>query len=112
MVETWTKTDDQNTAKALYDRLATVRLPYLDRGRDAAKLTIPAELKPEGHTGASELHVPWQGLGSQGVNSLASKVTLTIMPPNTPFQRHTIDPYTRNIPVSYTHLTLPTLYSV
>lgn len=37
---------------------------------------------------------PFQGLGARGVNNLASKLLLTLFPPNTPFFRLAIDDFT------------------
>jgi hypothetical protein len=72
-----------------YDSLITGRQPFLDRARKAAKVTIPSLLPPEGHTGATKLYSPWQSIGSRGVNNLAAKLLLTLLPPE-PFFRFVI----------------------
>lgn len=72
------------TAKALYSELRVVREPYLTRARDAAELTIPSLMPPDGLRGG-DLPNPWQSLGAMGVNNLAAKLLLALMPPNTPF---------------------------
>lgn len=59
----------------------------LDRARDCAKLTIPYLLPEEGHTENDRLPTPYQGLGARCVNNLASKLLLTLFPPNSPFFR-------------------------
>ncbi len=76
--------------EARYDELVPVREPFLKRARDAAKLTIPSLLPPAGHTQLSDLYQPWQSVGSRGVNNLASKILLALLPPNTPFFRFVI----------------------
>ncbi|MBN9346619.1 MAG: hypothetical protein J0I48_10545, partial [Devosia sp.] len=82
------------TAAALYRRLENARLPFLERARDCAKLTIPALMPPQGHTGQNKLPTPYQGLGARGVNNLASKLLLTLLPPNAPFFRYVMDDFT------------------
>jgi hypothetical protein len=82
------------TAGGRYRALIGKRDPFLKRGRDAAKLTIPSLLPPDAHSGHDKLPTPFQGLGARGVNNLASKLLLALMPPNSPFFRFTIDDYT------------------
>jgi hypothetical protein len=63
------------------------RQPYLDRGREASELTIPALLPRDGHNSTSDLPTPYQGLGARGVNNLASKLLMALLPPSNPFFR-------------------------
>jgi len=74
------------TAKGQYDKLHAKRQPYLDRAKDAAVYTIPT-LMPEQLTETDNVtfDTPWQSLGARGVNSLASKLLMALLPPNTPF---------------------------
>lgn len=81
------------TAAGRYSQLEMARQPFLDRARDAAKLTIPSLLPPMGVTGSMKLPTPFQGLGARGVNNLASKLLLTLFPPNSPFFRLLIDDF-------------------
>ena len=83
-----------NTAGGRYRSLIGKRDPFLKRAREAAKLTIPSLLPPENHSGSNKLSTPFQGLGARGVNNLASKLLLALMPPNSPFFRLTIDDFT------------------
>jgi hypothetical protein len=76
-----------------YAQLEAARSAFLQRARDAAELTIPTLVPPEGHNGSSEYTTPYQSVGSRGVNNLASKLLLTLLPPNSPFFRLTIDDY-------------------
>lgn len=82
------------TAAARYSQLEKNREPYLQRARDAAKLTIPSLIPPAGHNGHSKLSTPFQGIGARGVNNLASKLLLALLPPNSPFFRLLIDDFT------------------
>ena len=72
------------TAQEMYNELVSIREPYLERARQSAELTIPALLPQEGQKGL-DLPTPWQSLGASAVNTLSSKVTLTLMPPATAF---------------------------
>lgn len=75
----------------MYGEMAEKRRPFLERARDASKLTIPTLLPPEGHTNESEFLTPYQSIGSDGVNNLASAMLISLLPPQTPFFRFTID---------------------
>lgn len=89
--------DPQNPTTVLaaerYDALKSGRLGPLRRARENAILTIPHIFPPEGADESTELHDPFQTVGFQGVNNLASKMTLAVMPPNTPFFRHDPDTF-------------------
>lgn len=82
---------DNQSVAGRYTSLATDRQPYLERAREGAKLTIPALMPPEGSGGATKLYTPFQSMGARGVNNLASKLLLTLFPPNSPFFRMLID---------------------
>jgi hypothetical protein len=47
----------------------------------------------EGFGSHSRLETPFQGVGARGVNNLASKLLLALLPPNAPFFRLNIDKY-------------------
>ncbi|HWL80099.1 MAG TPA: portal protein [Roseomonas sp.] len=79
------------TAQGRYEQLSTTRSPYLERARDCAALTIPALLPPEGANGSTNLPKPYQSMGARGVNNLASKLLLALLPPNQPFFRLLLD---------------------
>ena len=76
---------DKGTAASKYEELSPVRDSYLQRGRDAACVTIPALVPREGFTHDSRLGTPYQSVGSRGVNALASKLLMALLPPSTPF---------------------------
>jgi len=75
------------SARSLYTELETKRKPFLDRARDAAQLTIPSLVPFEGEGAHTRFATPFQGVGARGVNNLASKLLLSLFPPNTPFFR-------------------------
>jgi hypothetical protein len=81
------------TASSRYRHLESDRTTVLERARDSAKLTIPSLLPPSGHSQASKLATPFQGIGARGVNNLASKLLLALLPPNSPFFRYSIDDF-------------------
>lgn len=82
---------DDLTAQGLYTSLEPLRDTYLRRARDAAELTIPYLVPPEGNSDHTKYHTPYQGIGARGVNNLASRLILSLFPPNAPFFRMTID---------------------
>lgn len=86
---------DQSCASR-YEKLATKRDYFLDRARECAELTLPSLLPPEGFTPSSDLYTPYQSVGARGVNNLASKLLLLLLPPNVPFFRLMMDKKTDN----------------
>lgn len=83
----------QKSAAERFRKLEIDRQPFMDRARDASSLTVPHLFPPEGHSASSSLFTPYQSLGSRGVNNLASKLLLAMMPPNSPFFQLTVDDY-------------------
>ncbi len=83
------------TLKSEYERQTTDRQTFLDRAIQCAELTIPTLIPPLGHTKTTKYYTPWQGIGARGVNNLASKLLLSLLPPNSPFFRLTIDDYSK-----------------
>ena len=81
-------------AGRLYGRLESDRFPFLDRARDCSKYTLPTLIPPSGHSNATKYYTPYQGVGARGVNNLASKLLLALLPPNSPFFRLQIDDFT------------------
>ncbi len=81
------------TVAKRYSQLEGERDTFLERGREAARLTIPTLLPEEGHSSSSIYATPYQGIGARGVNNLASKLLMALLPPNTPFFRLTIDDF-------------------
>lgn len=86
--------EETSTLKARYDQLVTFREPFLTRAREVSTLTLPALVPPDGLSTSVRLPTPFQSLGARGVNTLASKLLQTLLPPNTPLFRLTIDDFT------------------
>ena len=84
---------DVGTVARRYSQLESERDTFLERGREAARLTIPTLLPDEGHSSSTVYSTPYQGIGARGVNNLASKLLLALLPPNSPFFRLTIDDF-------------------
>jgi hypothetical protein len=82
------------SAASRYSQLETNRTVFLQRARDAAVLTIPSLMPPDGHSSSTKLPTPFQGIGARGVNNLASRLLLALLPPNSPFFRLQIDDFT------------------
>ena len=75
------------TAKTRYDRLSSDRAQFLNTARQSADLTLPYLIREdEVYTkGSITLTTPWQSVGSKGVVTLASKLMLALLPPQTSF---------------------------
>lgn len=69
--------------KERFNNMVEARTEVINRAERNALLTIPAIAPEEGHNETDELPDPWQSLGSRGVNNAASRVILTLFPPNT-----------------------------
>ena len=70
-----------------YEALDSLRRSYLDRARECSALTHPYLIPPEGTTSDTRLPTPHQGVGSRGVNNLAARLLLALLPPDMPFFR-------------------------
>lgn len=84
-----------------YEALVTVRSPYLTAAYESAKLTIPSLFPEAGDANQNDrnrkaLTVPNQGLGARGVNNVASKLLLTLLPPSRPVLKYQIAPNLTN----------------
>ena len=77
----------QEAIKAKFNMLNNNRNTILTRARDCALLTIPSILPKDGHTENDSFVTPYQSLGARLVNNLASKLLLTMLPPNNSFFR-------------------------
>lgn len=82
---------ENQLAGSRYAVLESSRYPYLQRARDCSLITIPSLVPPIGFTATSQLYTPYQSLGARGVNNLASKLLLTLLPPSSPFFRFEVD---------------------
>ena len=74
-----------------YSQLEASRHTFLERARKASELTIPTLVPPAGSGSHTNYPTPYQAIGARGVNNLASKLMMALLPPNEPFFRLTID---------------------
>jgi hypothetical protein len=75
-----------NNARIRYNELQSERSQFLDVANTCAELTLPYLMKDEGETDThSNLKTPWQSVGAKAVVTLASKLMLALLPPQTTF---------------------------
>lgn len=77
-----------------YQQLRGHRDTWLDRARRASRLTLPYLIPDDGEgtqDQAEELPLPWSGIGGMGVNNLAARLLLALLPPTGGFFRLTGD---------------------
>jgi len=80
------------TAKSRYDALSSDRSQYLNIAEQATKLTLPYLVRgEENYKGTRNLTTPWQSVGAKGVVTLASKLMLALLPPQTSFFKLQLD---------------------
>lgn len=82
---------EQASAASIYEKLESDRGNFLRRARAASKLTVPTIL-PDSDLKGADLLDPYQSLGARGVNNLASKLLLTLLPPHSPFFKYGLAP--------------------
>ena len=75
------------TARQRYDRLSSDRSQFLNSARQAADLTLPYLIRDDESATKTNLRLPqpWQSTGAKGVVTLASKLMLALLPPQTSF---------------------------
>lgn len=81
------------TAEARYTELASLRDPFLVRARACAALTVPHLMPPDGHNSHTQLPTPYQSVGARGLNNLAVRMLLALLPPNSPFFKLQLDDF-------------------
>lgn len=79
--------EGKSTIKSRFYGLSGARDTVLNRARKSSALTIPAVVPPDGHNEVNNLPTPYQSVGARGVNNMASKLLLSMFPPNVPFSR-------------------------
>jgi len=77
--------------KSRWTKLDSERSAVIDRAKQCTELTIPSLLVDTSHTEDTALSTPYQSLGARAVNNLASKLLLSLLPPNAPFFRFVPD---------------------
>ena len=75
------------SARERYVKLSSDRSQFLDTAKRAAELTLPYLIRDEEDYNKSSkvLKTPWQSVGAKGVVTLASKLMLALLPPQTSF---------------------------
>ena len=75
------------SARMAYDRLSSTRSQFLNTAIECSELTLPYLLTDDTSTTNSRkrLPMPWQSIGAKNVVSLASKLMLALLPPQTTF---------------------------
>ena len=81
------------TAQGRYEACEQERETFLDRARDSSKLTLPTLIPPSNFSNATKYSTPFNSVGARGVNNLASKLLLSLVPPNAPFFRLKMDDF-------------------
>ena len=82
----------KRTLASEYRSMEQDRQTYLTKAKEAARYTIPSLLKDNNNgTQVQTYEQPNQSVGADGVNNLAAKVTLAMLPPNQPFFKFHID---------------------
>jgi hypothetical protein len=72
----------------LFSKLSPEREPFLNRAREAARLTIPLVIRPDkGDDSNTDYETPYQSIGARGVTNLSSNLLLSLFPSNVPFFR-------------------------
>lgn len=74
-------------ARDRYNQLATNRRQFLDKAIDCSELTLPYLIQDDTSTKPNHesLKVPWQSVGAKCVVTLAAKLMLAVLPPQTTF---------------------------
>ena len=78
-------------AKARYEELCTKRHQYLERARDSSALTLSDVFPYQGQNSSQRLINPYNSVAARGVNHLTAKLSLILLPPNSPFFRMAIE---------------------
>lgn len=92
-MEKYNNITEHNTIASRYNSLSTQRETFLERARECSELTLPFLIPPEDHSGSTTYDTPYQGIGARGVNNLASKLLLALVPPNAPFFRLQVEEF-------------------
>lgn len=78
-------------AESRYQQLVSDRDHFIERGDKCAKLTLPTLFRRDTSSTNGKIKDPAQTVGATGVNTLAAKMILSLLPVNTPFFKLNID---------------------
>ena len=93
--EAFAKRELEASAFDRYQQMQVDRSQYIWRGRLAGEVTIPYMIPfEEGTSTASEQYItPKSSIGARGVNNLANKLVMALMPPGQPFFKLGMNPF-------------------
>jgi len=74
-----------NNARERYNQLTTNRSQFLDTAVDCSELTLPYLISDDTNTTRRRITTPWQSVGAKCVVTLAAKLMLALLPPQTTF---------------------------
>jgi hypothetical protein len=86
----------EKNLRKVFEKLSAKKQNFIDRGEECAELTLPAIFPSDGFSDATQLYTPFQSVGARGVNNLASKLLLLLLPPNQPFFRLSLSGKTKD----------------
>ena len=73
-------------AKERYNQLQSGRTQFLDMAVECSELTLPYLVtRDDNYKGKRTLQQPWQSVGAKAVVTLAAKLMLATLPPQTSF---------------------------
>ena len=74
-------------AREKYNSLTSGRRQFLDTAVECSKLTLPYLIDDDHSSKPNQkvLNTPWQSIGSKAVVTLAAKLMLALLPPQTTF---------------------------
>ena len=85
----------KGTAESRYAFLESEKTIYLDRAIECSKYTLPTLItdndRSSGRNTYTKIDTTYQGLGARGVNNLAAKLLIALLPPNQAFFRLSVD---------------------
>ena len=81
----------RHSAADRYEQLSGSRSPFLQRARDCAKVTLPGLIPDDNYGEHGSFKTPYQSLGARGINYLASRLLITLFPPNSAFFKLEVD---------------------
>ena len=85
----------KGTAESRYTFLEPEKTIYLDRAIECSKYTLPTLItdndRSTGKNFYTKIDTTYQGLGARGVNNLAAKLLIALLPPNQAFFRLSVD---------------------
>ena len=85
----------KGTAESRYRYLEPEKSLYLDRAIECSKYTLPTLITDNDRSSGKQVYnkitTTYQGLGARGVNNLAAKLLIALLPPNQAFFRLSVD---------------------